>query len=66
MPRCSWQGGGDGTIGTVAAALVDTNVNLGILPMGTRDHFAKDLGIPLDLETAVRSLFAGRVRKIRI
>jgi diacylglycerol kinase family enzyme len=54
-------GGGDGTIGTVAAALVDTNVALGILPMGTRNHFAKDLGIPLDLETAVRTLFTGRI-----
>ena len=59
-------GGGDGTIGTIAAALVDTNIALGILPMGTRNHFAKDLGIPLDLESAVRTLFTGRIDRVDV
>ena len=45
--------GGDGTIHTVAAVLAGTGVPLGILPLGTLNHFAKDLGIPLDLESAV-------------
>ena len=46
-------GGGDGTVSTVAAALVDTGIALGVLPLGTLNHFAKDLGIPLDLDDAV-------------
>src|SRR5687768_10735992 len=39
-------GGGDGTIGAVAGALVDTEAALGVLPLGTLNHFAKDLQIP--------------------
>jgi diacylglycerol kinase family enzyme len=54
-------GGGDGTIAAVAAALVGKEVIFGVLPMGTRNHFAKDLGIPLELEKAVQTLFTGKV-----
>jgi diacylglycerol kinase family enzyme len=46
-------GGGDGSIGAVASELIDTGKTLGVLPLGTLNHFAKDLGIPLDLEAAV-------------
>ncbi|HMI96714.1 MAG TPA: diacylglycerol kinase family protein [Micropepsaceae bacterium] len=46
-------GGGDGTIHTVAGVLAGTGVPLGILPLGTLNHFAKDLGIPMDLDGAV-------------
>ena len=52
-------GGGDGTISTVASALVGTQTALGVLPLGTLNHFAKDLRIPLDLEQAVRTIVAG-------
>src|SRR6185295_11094950 len=41
-------GGGDGTINAVASSLIDTNKTLGVLPLGTLNHFAKDLKIPLD------------------
>ena len=41
-------GGGDGTVSAVGASLVDSDAGLGVLPMGTLNHFAKDLGIPLD------------------
>jgi YegS/Rv2252/BmrU family lipid kinase len=47
-------GGGDGTINTVASELIDTGKLLGVLPLGTLNHFAKDLNIPLDLEAAAR------------
>lgn len=53
--------GGDGTISAVAGAVVGTNKKLGILPIGTLNHFAKDLRIPLDLASAVRTTVAGRV-----
>jgi diacylglycerol kinase family enzyme len=52
-------GGGDGTVSTVASVLSETSVPLGILPLGTLNHFAKDLGIPLDLEHAVAVIVAG-------
>jgi diacylglycerol kinase family enzyme len=48
--------GGDGTIGTVASALVGTDMPLGVLPLGTRNHFARDLGLPSELPAAVRAL----------
>lgn len=52
-------GGGDGTINAVAAALVHTECVLGVLPLGTLNHFAKDLKIPLELEAAVEILSTG-------
>lgn len=53
--------GGDGTVNAVAASLVGSQVPLGVLPAGTLNHFAKDLGIPLELESAVDVIAAGRV-----
>ena len=51
-------GGGDGTVSSVASAVVGTQTALGILPLGTLNHFAKDLKIPLTLEGAVRTIVA--------
>lgn len=54
-------GGGDGTISTVGASLIGTGCVLGVLPLGTLNHFAKDLRIPLELEAAAQNLIAGVV-----
>ena len=62
--RAVWAGGGDGTVSTVAAALVNTDKALGVLPLGTLNHFAKDLGLPQDLEEAARALLAGRTARV--
>ncbi len=59
-------GGGDGTVNAVAGVLAGTDIPLGVLPMGTLNHFAKDLGIPLGLEAAVRNLFTGHVTKVDV
>jgi diacylglycerol kinase family enzyme len=52
--------GGDGTVSSVASALVGTQAALGILPLGTLNHFAKDVGIPLDLDAAVETIISGK------
>jgi len=58
--------GGDGTVSSVASALVDSTAALGVLPVGTLNHFAKDLRIPLDLEPAVAIVAAGHVGQVDI
>lgn len=57
-------GGGDGTINTVASCLFGTSAALAVLPLGTFNHFAKDLGIPLDLESALRNIVTGKRHRI--
>lgn len=58
--------GGDGTISEVANGLINTDVQLGILPMGSFMNTARMLSIPTDLEAAVQILKIGRVRKIDV
>jgi diacylglycerol kinase family enzyme len=38
---------------------------MGVLPLGTLNHFAKDLHVPLDLDGAVRTIVDLHVRPIR-
>lgn len=58
--------GGDGTISGVAAELAGTDKILGVLPIGTLNHFAKDLRIPLDLEAAVRTISEENVAAVDV
>lgn len=53
--------GGDGTINAVASELYKTHIVLGVLPMGTLNHFSRDLGIPEVLEEALDVLDSGNV-----
>jgi diacylglycerol kinase family enzyme len=59
-------GGGDGTINAVATVMAGSGVPFGVLPLGTLNHFAKDLGIPLGLDEAVRVLAGGRTRAVDV
>lgn len=52
-------GGGDGSVSAVAGVVAGSAVRLGILPMGTLNHFARDLGIPPDLDEAARLIASG-------
>ena len=45
--------GGDGTVNCVANVVANTGRAMGVLPVGTLNHFAKDLGLPQELEAAV-------------
>jgi diacylglycerol kinase family enzyme len=58
--------GGDGTVSSVAGFLADTNVPLGIIPLGTLNHFARDAGVPIDLEEAIRVIAGGRARAVDV
>lgn len=53
-------GGGDGTVNAVASVLADSGVAFGVLPLGTLNHFAKDLKIPLELDQAIANVAQGR------
>ncbi|HJU54395.1 MAG TPA: diacylglycerol kinase family protein [Pyrinomonadaceae bacterium] len=59
-------GGGDGTINAVASVVIDTDRTLGVLPLGTLNHFAKDLHIPLDLDGAARVALEGREARVDV
>jgi diacylglycerol kinase family enzyme len=58
--------GGDGTVSGVAGVAVEISATFGVLPMGTLNHFAKDVGLPLDLEGAVSVIVAGHVRHLDV
>lgn len=59
-------GGGDGTIRCVASVLVGGSVPLAVLPVGTLNHFARDLGVPTDLVEAARVAVTGRPQALDI
>jgi diacylglycerol kinase family enzyme len=59
-------GGGDGTINCAASAVVGRGIPLGVLPLGTLNHFAKDLGIPLELDEAAKVVLDGVVCKVDV
>jgi diacylglycerol kinase family enzyme len=59
-------GGGDGTIRAVASELVGGEVPLGVLPLGTLNHFAADLGIPTDLAAAARVIAGGNAHPLDV
>ena len=58
--------GGDGTINHVAQPIVNSSAILGILPIGTFNHFARDLSIPLDWRSAWDIAMKGPVRHIDV
>ena len=58
--------GGDGTVGAVASALVGTDTALGVIPAGTLNHFAKDLGIPLDFLSAAQVISSGKTTQVDV
>ena len=56
--------GGDGTVHLVARALIGTDLPLGILPMGSGNGLAKDLGLPLAEAEALQTLFYGTAKPL--
>ena len=58
--------GGDGTIHNIAQVLAKTPVALGILPMGTANALAHDLGLPVNIRAAAEAASHGRLRRIAL
>jgi YegS/Rv2252/BmrU family lipid kinase len=56
--------GGDGTLNAAVDALVETQLTLGILPLGTANDLARTLGIPNSLPDACKIIANGEVRRI--
>src|SRR3954470_4727201 len=59
-------GGGDGTMSAGAGGLAGSGKPMGLLPLGTLNHFARDLGVPSALEEAVAVIAMGRVREVDV
>ena len=58
--------GGDGTVSAVATAAVRSGTTLAIIPTGTLNHFARDAGIPIDLDQAMALIGTGRERAVDV
>lgn len=58
--------GGDGTIKAVAEHLVGTDISLGIVPGGSANGMAKELGLPTDLEKNLDIVVTGQAKKIDV
>jgi YegS/Rv2252/BmrU family lipid kinase len=56
--------GGDGTVNEVGSALVGSQASLAIIPSGSGNGLARELGIPLDPASAFQVVFAGHSRVI--
>ena len=58
--------GGDGTVRSVVTVLTGTGVPLALLPSGTGNLLARNLGIPLEVEAAARVAASGRTRSLDV
>lgn len=58
--------GGDGTVHDVLQAIAGTRVALGVVPMGTANALAHDLGLPLEPAKAVKAVIEGQSRRIAV
>lgn len=59
--------GGDGTVRTVAEAVYETGIPLALLPAGTGNLLARNLGLPLnDIEGSVAIAFTGETRDVDV
>lgn len=58
--------GGDGTVASVAAIAVERDLPFVVVPYGTRNHFARDLGLDRDDPLAALAGFEGEERRVDV
>lgn len=58
--------GGDGTLNEIASCLVGKDINLGVIPMGSGNGFARSLNIPLIPNEAIKNLSTGVIKHIDV
>jgi diacylglycerol kinase family enzyme len=58
--------GGDGSIGTVAAIAIERDLPFVCVPFGTRNHFARDIGLDRDDPVAALDAFTGEERRVDV
>jgi diacylglycerol kinase family enzyme len=58
--------GGDGTINLVAGLVLEEDLPFAVIPLGTFNYFARDLGIPLEPRAAAEAIAGGRVRRVHV
>jgi diacylglycerol kinase family enzyme len=65
-PQVIVAAGGDGTINLVAGLVMEQNLPFGVIPLGTFNYFARDLGIPLDPRAAAEAVATGHIRRVHV
>ncbi|MGZ5303152.1 MAG: diacylglycerol/lipid kinase family protein [Bacteroidia bacterium] len=63
-PDCVVAAGGDGTVNLVGKLLINNEIALGIIPLGSSNAVAKNLKIPLDLQQALENIHHFNIKKI--
>jgi diacylglycerol kinase family enzyme len=58
--------GGDGTLSSAAEIVADTQTELAVVPAGTYNHFAKDMGLHVELKSSCEVANSGRVIEVDV
>jgi diacylglycerol kinase family enzyme len=58
--------GGDGSLAAVASVALERDLPFVVVPLGTRNHFARDLGLDADDPKGALAAFAGRERRVDV
>jgi diacylglycerol kinase family enzyme len=66
QPQVVVAAGGDGTINLVASVVLEGALPFGVIPLGTFNYFARDLGIPLDPRAAALAVAQGHIRRVHV
>lgn len=56
--------GGDGTINEALQGMIGTHARLGILPRGTANVLAREIGLPMNIDDAIRIVAQGKTRRV--